>query len=389
MATATRKSPARSAARAAMAVVPFTAAAHEHVEPAFDTTITLGANTVTLGPFDVPAYGFLRHIWLFISASGGVGGTGAADFPWNVLQEVTLLDVNGAPIFGPFTGYQAFLANLYGAYAFRTDPRLNPDYSSSVTAFQFGLRIPVEINHNNGLGALANQNAAASYKVRLTLNNLANVYSAAPGTPAAVRVRGYLEAWSQPTPNDLAGRPQAIAPPQHGTTQYWSVFSKAFNAGDNVVLLPRVGNLLRNLIFVVRDGTGARVAYANLPDPLEIRWDARQLIYEPKFLRRAYISERYILNTGLGESAGVEAGVLPYPFTHDVMGHAGDGTPELWLPTVQSTRLEFHSSSFIGTGTVEVLTNDVAPVEVAPDARFDEGSATGFHPAGVTVVGAQ
>jgi hypothetical protein len=301
-----------------------------------------------------------------------------------------LLDVNGAPIFGPFTGYQAFLANLYGAYAFRTDPRLAPDYSSSVTAFQFAIRIPVEINHNNGLGALANQNAAAAYKVRVTLNNLTGAYSASPSTPPVVRVRGYLEAWSQPTPTDLAGRPQSIAPPQHGTTQYWSVFSRIFNAGDNIILLPRVGNLIRNLIFVVRDSTGARVSYANLPDPLEIRWDARQLIYEPKMYRRSVTAERILPNTLLGEALGIEAGVLPYTFTHDVLGHAGDGTPELWLPTVQSTRLEFHSPTFpAGGGTVEVLTNDVAPVEVAPDARFDEGSATGFHPAGVTVVGVQ
>jgi hypothetical protein len=371
-----------------MAVVPFSAAAHEHIEPAFDVTNTLSANSLNLGPFDVPAYGFLRSIYLLVTATGGTGGTPTADYPWNLLSEVTLLDVNGAPIFGPLSGYQAFLTNLYGGYNFRQDPRLAPDYASAATAFTFGIRIPVEIHHNNGLGALANQNAAAAYKVRLVMNNLANLYSAAPSVNASVRIRGYLEAWSQPTPNDLGGRPQAIAPPQHGTTQYWSVFSKIFNAGDNIVLLPRVGNLIRNLLFVFRDNTGARQAFANLPDPLEIRWDARQLIFEPKILRRQYTAERFILHPTLGEALGVEAGVIPYTFTHDVLGHAGDGTPELWLPTLQSTRLEFHSSSFVGTGTVEVLTNDVAPVEIAPDARFDEGSATGFHPAGVTVVGA-
>lgn len=364
-------------------VVPFTAAAHEHVEPAFDVSITPGANAVTLGPFDVPAYGYLRHIWLLVEGTGGTGGTAAADAPWNVFQEVTLLDVNGAPIFGPYTGYNTFLANLFGGYVFRSDPRKMGEYVPTAPNLVFAMRIPIEILHNNGLGSLSNQNAAASYKVRLVINPSTVIFSVAPSPLPTFRIRGFLEAWSQPTDRDLAGRPQATAPPSHGTTQYWSYFNKAVSAGDNVILLPRVGNLIRTLIFVARDGSGVRQSVATMPDPLEIRWDARQLIYEPRILRRAAMAERF--DYGIDT---MTQGVIVYDMSHDVLGHGGDGTPELWLPTVQSTRLEFHSTGF-SVGSVDVLTNDVAPAEVYPGARYDEGSATGFHPAGITVAGSQ
>src|SRR6266550_8011023 len=81
-------------------VIPFTAAAHEHTEPAFDVTQQLGASAVQLGPFDVPAFGYLRHIYLEVTTTLGSGGTVVTDYPWNTIQSISLNDVNGAPIFG-------------------------------------------------------------------------------------------------------------------------------------------------------------------------------------------------------------------------------------------------------------------------------------------------
>src|SRR2546423_579787 len=92
------------------ALIPFTAASHEHLEPMFDVSTaaaSYASAAVQLGPFDVPAFGFLRHIWLFVQATGGTIGAGVlnADYPFNIIQSVTLADVNGAPIFGPLDGY--------------------------------------------------------------------------------------------------------------------------------------------------------------------------------------------------------------------------------------------------------------------------------------------
>jgi hypothetical protein len=134
--------------------------------------------------------------------------------------------------------------------------------------------------------------------------------------------------------------------------------------------------LIRTLIFILRTAAapaGTR-STANFPDPIELRWDARSLILEARQLRRAYQSERYIFGAG-----GVPAGVFVYDFDHDVLGHGGNGTPELWIPTLQSTRLEL-VGNFGGAGELRILTNDVAPVEINPAERFVEDSATGFQP---------
>jgi hypothetical protein len=68
-----------------------------------------------------------------------------------------------------------------------------------------------------------------------------------------------------------------------------------------------------------------------------------------------------------------------FDYNHDVLGHLGDGTPELWLPTVQATRFEFQGT-WGDDCNVELLVNDVAPVETSPDMRYAEDSRTGFTP---------
>lgn len=382
------QAPSRQARSAPVRRVAFTAAAHEHTEPAFDVSFTPGAASTTLGPFDIPAYGFMQHLVLLVTTSGGVAGAGvlAADAPWNVFQDVQMLDVNGGPIYGAgLSGFDMLLTNLFGGYAFRSDPRTSPDASvASVAGFTFSARIPVQLNHNNALGALPNQNSAANYKLRLATNPSTVLWTTPPTTAPVVRVRGWLEAWSQPSEQDLMGRPQEIAPPALGTTQYWSKFTRALNAGQNTLYLPRVGNYIRNLVVIVRDGTGARRTFASgtLPDPIELRLEQRSLYNDATQLRRWYTQEKI----GDRLATDVIEGVLVYPFCHDVLGHLGDGTTELFLPTFASSRLELVASTW-AAGTVEVLTNDVAPAEISPSARYDEYSATGFQPGGNGMVG--
>lgn len=368
-------------------VVEFTAAAHEHDEPMFDvsTQMTTAVQTVLGSPFDVPAFGFMRHLLLEVLATGGSdsGETVAAqaDAPWSSIEEVTLLDVNGAPIFGPYTGYQLFLANLFGGYAFRGDPRFDPDFSDVAVGsnasgnFTFALRIPVEIQHNNGLGALANQNSAAAYKLRVRIAASTSVYSTAPDTLPVVRTRCTLEAWSQPSDTDLLGRPQATQPPRHGTTQYWSVNTKQVASGTaGPIKVDRVGNLLRTIIVVNRLQSDSSRSTTTFPDPFQIQWDARMLTNEWRSTRRKYASERAEIISG-----GMPAGVFLFDFNHDVLGHLGDGTPELWLPTVQATRFEFQGS-WTANVNVELLVNDVAPVEDDQSQRYVQESKTGFDP---------
>lgn len=363
--------------------IPFVAASHEHLEPAFDVSQLLGASAVQLGPFDVPAFGYVRHLVLLATASGGTLGAGAlaSDHPWNVIQSVSLSDVNGAPIVGPIDGFALLQANIFGGYGgARPDPRMLSTFSNTING-GFMLRLPIEINRQTAMGALANQNAAAAYKVSITLNPSTVAYSTAPTTPATWRFRGFLEAWSLPNAVDVAGRPQAQLPPAHGTTHFISSNARSVVVGQNTLQLQRVGNLIRGLIFIARDATaGLPRNDGCFPDPFSLNWDARGVqINVPQTLLVNRMLERMVNTVNqAGTANSRDTGVFALPFDDDD-GFLGFDRPDLWLPTVQSSRLEL-AGSCATAGTVQMITMDVAPAEVVPAERFVETSETGFHP---------
>ena len=347
-----------------VAALPFVASAHEHTEPAFTVTVTPGATVQQLNPIDVPAYGYLRHILLEVVASGGVGGTLAADGPWNLFQQITLQDVNGANIVGPIDGYALYVANLIGGYAFRNSPTDSPWFVGSAPNPSFFIRVPVEISHKDGLGSLANQNSAANYKLSIAINTTTNIASVAFGTVPTFTIRGWLEAWTLPAPSDSRGRPQAQTPPLLGTGQYWSSrLQSGIVVGSNTVPLTRLGNYLRAVCFIARDGTGARNS-ACFPDPFQFNWDGMTIRNQ---------SQRYSQQEMYEKTGGLltlPAGVFVLPFNHGgPVATLGDEDPDLWLPTTQSSRMEI-AGTVATAGSIQVLTNEVAPVEQDPSQRY-------------------
>lgn len=355
-------------------LVPFTRAAVEHIEVFVDVAQQLGTSGVQLGPYDVPAYGFMRGIYLNITATGGVGGgatvAAAEDAPFSVIDELAILDVNGAPIVGPLSGYDLYLINKYGGLAAHSpDPKQKGTYSGVAAGagatgnFAFQLRIPIEVNGRDALGALANQNAASTYKLRLTLAPASKLYTTAPATTLpSVRVRASLDAWTQPTPSDLRGNGQATQPPAHGTTSYWSKTTFTLGAGFQNVRLPRVGNYLRELVFILRDANGSRLnGEAAFPDPLAIYWDTRLLKSYLKDLWINQHAERFDVTNAIETARGRDRGVFVEDYCHEFWGGAvGTELRDGWLPTVQSTRLEVQGT-FGSAVSLTVLTNDVAP----------------------------
>lgn len=337
-------------------MIPFIRATARHFEPAFDVTATVGAATQALGPFDVPSHGFMRDLVLLVEATGGAlgGGTIDPDFPWSLIDSVELTDTNGYSIVFPTSGYNLYLANLFGGYRGFNDPTQHPDYASGVSDLNptFMLRIPVEITPWDGFGALSNQNQSSPFRVRLNLAGSAAIVSGGTPTLPSVRIRGYLEAYSPVAPTDMQGRPQEQAPPGHGATQYWSTTTKNVAAGTNTIYHTRVGNLIRNLIYVARDSSGDRSATVE-PDEITLSWDSRQVVVGvPNAVHRAAMEEAFGLTT-------IPTGVLAFQFTDDQDGAAGYESRHLWLPTVSSTRLEL-SASFGAAGTLEIVTNDIA-----------------------------
>lgn len=371
-------------------MIPFIAAAHEHAEtfPVLSRkyAAALGAETFE---FNVPSYGYIRAIWLDVNMSGGseVAAEYEPDAPFNAIQEVTLLDTNGAPIFGPLSGFNTFLSNLYGGYAYQQDIRNLPTFNAGATSgnFRFQVRIPIEISHHDGTGCIGNQNASAPYRIRLTMAPETTIYKKSPGKIAnqTLTISPILEAWSLPNQVDAMGRPQSQLPPNYGTVQYWSErVVSGIVVGNNNVQVLRVGNLLRNVIFVGREtsATGKR-ADGVAPEFPIINWDARQLFNETSVYRqtRSYECLESLPAAQGGFGGGRPTGVFAYTFDRSNQDRAGDDKPWLWLPTVEATRLEW-TGSFTTAGVAVVLINDVAPAEVNPAQRYALPNATGFAP---------
>ena len=363
-----------------MPLVPFIRASMEHREPCgIDITRTLlTSGPQDLGVFDIPAYGYIRNIVLVVTASGAAGSpTFHEDFPFSAVTNVALTEPNGAVIAQFNSLYDCYLANKWGGYAnvIAGDPRLSPTTgTAAVGNFNYVLRIPVELSGRDGLGCLPNQNAAATFKLRMTLASgaaNAGVYGGtAPTTQPNVRIQVYIEAWDQPE-TTVAGMTNQVTPPALNTTQFWSAQIFNVNAGAQTVRFTRVGNYIRNLICILRNSSTGRVGgQSDWPDPMQVFLDARPvdtasktLMTEQMWRRSGYGSRApagVLTATVANDSAGgLDNGVFVYDFTHEFDQSLGQENRDLWLPTLGSTRVEL-KGSFGNAGTLTVLTNDVA-----------------------------
>ena len=355
--SAPQESNADRAAEATVAANPFVRAAYEHVEPADDRSQQLDATSHQKGPIDVPPFGFARYLVIDVQATGGAGGGAAAreDSPFDVLQDIMVTDVNGRNIVGPFSGSDLYEANKVGGYVENVDPKDLPSYSAPDADgnFSFKLRIPFEITSKDGLGALPNMNSSATYKLAYAIAAASKVFSTDPATTLpSIRVRVYLEAWTQPGAADARGVPNIVTPPMPGTTQYWTKSQFNVSAGEQRVPLQRKGNMIRNLVLILRDASGDRDE-ASLPADLRLEWDGRILFNTSKRLLKDQFFERY--------GVALPDGVIALDFTHDADGKPGNENRHLWLPTSQATRMEF-VGSFGAAGVLTILTNDVQPV---------------------------
>lgn len=361
--------------QAALPTVPFIRASSEHREPAgIDASRQITGADQDLGVFDIPAYGYLRSLFILVTTTGGSGGsaTAAEDGPWSALKNIALTEPNGATILQFNSGFDAHMAGKWGGYRCNdgADMLASPIYSAingTTGGFSFAIRLSCELNLRDGLGSLPNQNAAATFKLRLTLSASTGIYGVPPATtlPTA-RVRVFLEAWDQPE-TQSAGAMNQTQPPAMNTTQFWSTQIFNVSAGFQTVRLTRVGNYIRNIVFILRRaGTSRANGNSDWPDPVTFFLDTRPLdtVEINNFRHQMY--ERSGFGGAVGATIpandaaqGLNNGVYVYDFTHEFDGALGRENRDLWLPTLGSTRLEIQGT-FANAGVLTVLTNDVA-----------------------------
>lgn len=379
MPAATATAPAaKQGGKNAVAPRRFRAGVQPHQEVVTTLNAVPSAATTTSFNFEIPAYGFLRGLYFKVTVTGGVGSGTAAiykeDAPFSWINSVQFLDVNSAPIVFQITGYDLYLIYKYGGYFFQADPKNSEEYSQGGTGGNsvFTLYLPLEIRARDALGAATNTSSNTAYKVLLTVAATTDVFSTppAPTLPTACRVDVIQDAYWEPQPSDLQGRPQAQDPPGGGDiTQYWSKSSFSFASAAAVnPQLKRLGYLHRNHILTFRTTTPAR-STTNFPSTLTVIYEGQQMTIQDRVLWR-HMMARLWGYTGAADAAnGLDTGVFVLPFNRDFGLQPGAEIGNAYLPTSTGTRLEYQGT--IGAaGNLDVLVNDVS----APDELMVTGA---------------
>ena len=382
-------------------LLPFRASTHEYIEKwttSAATTITTSATDVSPAQNSVQSYGFLRRIKIRLrNSSAADSGTFNADYPAKLLSTISLTDPNGAEIYGgpTWSGYEAYLAEKYGAYKTTNDPERSTLFSSSATTPLYLWTIPLELAESSGYGSLPNFDAQSPYKLKVTLDTVANAYQTAPTTNAAILLDYIIECWTLPDQvNKLSGMGQTMFPPGIGanlfgvqgvgcTVQHWSKSNPSVTASSAVTAsLIRKGNTFRNLVMAIRNSSGARVALSNFPNPITFQLDGAPLwlnvdpaLILENWFRRETGQTASASATARPVFAPVDTGVLPVIFSAidgaNIQGVDGTLGAQGYLGNNQASRIEFAGTWGSSAVTLDVLTNDVNGVSL-------EGSSYAF-----------
>jgi hypothetical protein len=333
----------------------------EVIAPAAWTGVT------PIGPIDILSLGYLRGIWVQVTATGGVNTnnntTYVADAPFTIIQTGQLADSVNAPFVGPHGGYDLYLISKYGSYG-NGDPKQDPDFIAGTNQgnFAFRLYLPAEVLRRIGLGSLPNQNSAATNKVSLFIADPSAVYaSGTPTTLPTITVTFTLDAWNSVPLHDVAGNMLTQTPPGGKLRQYWteSTFN-AIPAGQFELQLVRKGYYFRQLIFVCRTSSGVR-SDAVFPNPVQwtVDGNTRTFIY-PALLRKM-MQDDYGYYGTLDTAGALDTGVYVLNFTNDFDRNArrGGDLRTKWMASLKASNYWFQGSW--GGGSAIVITNDVAP----------------------------
>jgi hypothetical protein len=340
-------------------MVPFFYGTNQYVEKIQSVSQLLGTAQVEQ-VFNITPGGFLRGVRLEVRSTGGVIGSGAlsADGPWTALASASLENIDGGPIIYPMAVYTHMIRQMYGR-PWWGDPSRRFDFSNTINP-AFSLFMQPELRHTAGV--LANTDARAQFRIRFTFATLAQ-FLATVGTATAptVTVTAYMEGWAQPDAEDLNGNPIEETPPglNLATLARRQNINLAAVGADNTFQISNMGNDIRVVSWIMRNSAGARTDLASNP----IRWriDNRSLgVFSTDEVFNRMSDQYEMLQNGSTR----QTGVYVFPRWFD----PGRMVGESWLSTNNATYLLWETATAAGGagGTVEMVTDEVVPVEQVP-----------------------
>jgi hypothetical protein len=361
---------------------PFVTATRRVDKSTYDYSTIMLAGQQAMPQHELDANGFLSGVYVLVEtslASSTGAGTVVAyqpDAPLNALADIQLLDVNSKPIIGAtISGYDLYLINKWGGYAFQGDAKSIPDTFTAITGsgtaagnFAWCLRLPVELVQRNALGSVINKNNVATYKINTILAGSGDVYTVAPSVLPTVRLRYQQFGWMDPNAADMKGNPAAQNPPGVNSLQYWQKQTYAVNAGALSQRLIGIDSLVRNFVFRLDAATGARLTGENdFPDPFTLLYETALPIQRIRRVWRHMMVENFGYVNAVETAGGRDNGVYVEPYNMDFFLKPGSELTNQYLPVSSATALQV-SGSIGGAGahTLTLLVNKVVPANGNP-----------------------
>jgi hypothetical protein len=324
-------------------------------------------------PLLKPVGGYLRHLILTVTASGGSGSaTGAADAPYNAIQNIFFRDPFGQPIIQA-DGFSLYLINLYsgqcGALGFGNVIPNNPGnvtVGGTGTVFSFQMILPLELD-SSGYCSLPDMNASSQPQIQVQTNAVGSVYSGTAPTAGTLALSLDEPFWMAPVDN-----PQA-APADVGSSAQWSVVTAAqgVNGGSyQRIQLPRVGTYIHTLILVLRDSTNTRIDKWPTGD-LTLWFDGVPILMETLVQRQNKMYAQF--GQQISGSSAPPTGVIVYTFRNSIQTFVSNGdTYDLLAPTTPATLLEI-------SGTFQSVSSGPALIQTVVGELFPLGGIPYTH----------
>ena len=381
MTTPTEAPPKKSAGKqAVVAARPFVTGTRTLETETYSQTVTQSTATQPLTPYEFQVDGYLSGALIRVTATtaGNSAATAfQADGPFNILSSIIFEDIGGKQVMGPISGWNLYVLNRFGGFVYNSDAKANTVYSITTGAgatggsYRFVLRLPIQVRRRDGMGSLPNRNASATFKIKLTINTSAAVYSTAPTAAASVNVQVEQHGWATSDQRDYKGNGVSPTPNGVGSLMYTDLETIQLSAGAFNQRMGTFGGLVRLLVLELRDSTGSRSqGESDWPSLFEIEIDKVKCFSRSVVTWDHLMSEDYGLDntaeSGTAKNTKIN-GVKVLHWLDDFGLQPGAENSFRYQPITPSTAVQL-SGTIGGSGlhTLSVLKNYLSPVNDDP-----------------------
>lgn len=350
---------------------PFPVGVYDPSVQDYDETETQATSAQQFPIWNISPTGWLRGVWLDVAMTVTGQSTNSVSYsknnPFSLLQKISVYDLGGE-IVQSYTGYELLCINKFGGYFEVGDPRADVTYTATTGTgstggtFHFTLFVPLEAVARDSLGTVQNE-SKPGWRIEIYADSQANTYNQVPSVQGSIRIRGYVDSYTEPASMAPSGRPFAQTPPLPGSLQYWKSENDTVPSGaGHYDLTNGIGFPIRNILFTLIDtSAGTRAAGdADWPDPIELLIGNIQLLNVLKNVYITKFSRDFGLTSTTADTAGGrENSVMPYYRTKDFGLKPGAEVRMKYLDTQVNTLLRLQGS-FGAACSVYALTNWIA-----------------------------